>query len=209
MMPVFLRGFLIGLSIAAPVGPIGLICIQRTLQQGRMAGFISGMGAATADAIYGIISAFGLTFLSGFLVTQQFWLRLVGGLFLCYLGIRTFSRKIIEETPQINLNRHLGSYLEIFFLTLTNPLTILSFSLIFTGLGLGKNPEDYHGALNLVLGVFSGSAFWWLILSQGVGYFRKSITTTWQLHLNRVAGGVILLLGILAFVGLLIPELAG
>ena len=89
-MTNFLRGLIMGISIAAPVGPIGVLCIRRTLAQGKLAGFISGLGAATADAIYGIIAGFGITFISGFLIAQARWLSLVGGLFLCFLGIRTF-----------------------------------------------------------------------------------------------------------------------
>ena len=90
---VFLRAFLIGISIAAPVGPIGVLCIRRTLSNGKLAGFLSGMGAATADMVYGAIAAFGLTFITNLLVENAFWLKLVGGLFLLYLGIKTFLEK--------------------------------------------------------------------------------------------------------------------
>jgi len=199
-MEIYLRGFIIGFSIAAPVGPIGLICVQRTLLQGRISGFISGMGAATADAVYGIIAGFGLTFLSGFLVSQQFWFRLLGGFFLCYLGIRTIISNPSNMDFQENQNGLLKNYLTTFFLTLTNPLTILSFAGIFAGLGLTRHQGNYNQALVLVLGVFSGSASWWLILSLGVGHFKQLTSPKWMTRINWLAGSVIILFGILAFV---------
>jgi threonine/homoserine/homoserine lactone efflux protein len=197
-MPVFLRGLLIGISIAAPVGPIGVLCIRRTLAEGRLSGLVSGLGAASADAIYGIIAGFGLTFISGFLVAQQTWLRLLGGLFLCYLGIRTFLSPPPEDPEKVQNQGLLGNYLSIFFLTLTNPMTILSFAAIFAGLGLAERAEGYISAGLMVLGVFSGSATWWLVLSLGVGFFRERVTPQWMSRINRFSGLIIIIFGILA-----------
>jgi len=205
MMNIYLRGFIIGLSIAAPVGPIGLLCIQRTLSHGRISGFVSGIGAATADAIYGVIAGFGLTFLSGFLVAQQFGLRLVGGFFMCFLGIRTAIKRPSLISDQGDSKGLPGNYLTAFILTLTNPMTIFSFAGIFAALGLTQNQGDPSSAMILVLGVFSGSATWWLILSQGVGYFRSKISLQWMLRINLLAGSVILIFGILALISVLIP----
>ena len=201
-MPVFLRGLLIGISIAAPVGPIGVLCIRRTLAEGRLSGFVSGMGAASADAIYGIIAGFGLTFISGFLVAQQDWLRLFGGIFLCFLGIRTFLSTPSDDAVQAKSRGLLGNYFSIFFLTLTNPMTILSFAAIFAGLGLAASPGDYLSASLLVLGVFSGSALWWLLLSFGVSLFRERVTSQWMLWINRFSGGIVLAFGIFALASL-------
>jgi len=197
-MPIFLRGLLIGISIAAPVGPIGVLCIRRTLAEGRFSGLVSGLGAASADAIYGIIAGFGLTFISGFLVAQQTWLRLLGGLFLCYLGIRTFLSLPPEETDKIQNKGLLGNYFSIFLLTLTNPMTILSFAAIFAGLGLAEKAEGYISASLMVLGVFSGSATWWLALSLGVGLFRGQVTPQWMRWINHFSGLVIITFGIIA-----------
>ena len=199
-MPVFLRGLLIGISIAAPVGPIGVLCIRRTLAEGRLSGFISGMGAASADAIYGIIAGFGLTFISGFLAAQQNWLSLFGGIFLCLLGIRTFLSTPSKETIQTESRGLLRNYLSIFILTLTNPMTILSFAAIFAGLGLADSPGDYISATMLVLGVFSGSALWWLLLSFGVSLFRERVTPQWMLWINRVSGLIVFAFGVLALI---------
>lgn len=203
-MPFFLRGLAIGFSIAAPVGPIGVLCIRRTLAEGRAFGFISGLGAATADAVYGAIAGFGLTFLSGFLVREQGWLRLVGGLFLVYLGIRTFiARPTTSAGSGVSPTGGTAlwaAYATTFALTLTNPMTILSFAAIFAGLGVAT--RDYASAGLLVTGVFAGSALWWLILSSAAGALRGRLRPESLRWVNRGAGAVITAFGLLALVSL-------
>src|SRR3990170_1865269 len=130
-IPFLLKGVLLGFSIAAPVGPIGVLCIRRTLAQGRLSGFVSGLGAATADAVYGIVAAFGVTFVSNLLIQQAPWLRLFGGLFLCFLGVRTLLAKPSEKACPERGKGLIDDYGSTFLLTLTNPLTILSFAGIF------------------------------------------------------------------------------
>ncbi len=200
-MLIFLRGLLIGFSIAAPVGPIGVLCIRRTLAESRLAGLISGLGAASADAIYGAVAGFGLTFLSTFLVAQQNWLRLVGGIFLLALGVRTFLTAPSQQAASSQSTSLLGNYISTFVLTLTNPLTILSFTAIFAGLGLADQGGDYQAAALLVAGVFSGSAAWWLFLSLGVGLFRQRITPGWLIWINRASGVIVCLFGLAALFG--------
>ncbi len=197
-MHIYLRGLLIGISIAAPVGPIGVLCIRRTLAEGRLSGLVSGLGAATADAVYGMIAGFGLTFISVFLVAQQNWLSFFGGIFLCYLGIRTFLSHPPQDAAQAESQGLLRNYLSIFFLTLTNPMTILSFAAIFAGVGLADSTRDYASAVWLVLGVFCGSALWWLILGFGVSLFRERVTPQWMLWINRVSGIIVFAFGVLA-----------
>jgi threonine/homoserine/homoserine lactone efflux protein len=193
-----LRGLAIGFSIAAPVGPIGVLCIRRTLAAGRASGLVSGLGAATADAIYGCIAGFGLTFISNFLVSQQVWLRLIGGVFLCYLGLKTLLAKPAEQAALAKGNGLVGSYASTFFLTLTNPMTIISFAAIFAGLGLASTSEKYVSAGVLVLGVFIGSALWWLILSGGVGVFRDKFNPQGLQWVNRISGAIITGFGLFA-----------
>ncbi len=147
-----LKGLLIGFSIAAPVGPVGILCVRRTLARGLGAGVISGVGAATADALYGCVTGFGLTYVSGFLVGEQYWLRGLGGLFLLYLGVITFRATPAEGAAQAGGGGLAGAYASTFFLTVTNPLTILSFGAIFAGLGMAG--RGYSSALLLVSGVF-------------------------------------------------------
>ncbi|MBL7063639.1 MAG: LysE family transporter [Anaerolineae bacterium] len=196
------RGLVVGLSIAAPVGPIGVLCIRRTLAEGRVCGLVSGLGAATADAIYGCIAGFGLTFISSILVNQQGWIRFAGGVFLCYLGLRTFLARPAEQTASARGSGLIGAYASAFLLTLTNPITILSFAAIFAGLGLANTSGDYVSAGILVLGVFSGSALWWLVLSGGVGMFRAKFTPDRLRWVNRISGAIITTFGLLALLSL-------
>ncbi len=196
----FLRGLVIGFSIAAPVGPIGVLCIRRTLAGGRLHGLASGLGAATADASYGAVAGFGLTAVSGLLVEQQGWLRLIGGLFLCALGIRTILARPASEAASASRNGLLGAYLSTFALTLTNPLTILSFVAIFAGLGIAETGADYGAALTLVAGVFVGSAAWWLLLSGGVSLLRERFTPRRMRWVNRLSGAVLIAFGLAALV---------
>ncbi|MCP4351684.1 MAG: LysE family transporter [Desulfobacterales bacterium] len=195
---IFLKGFIIGISIAAPVGPIGVLCIQRTLSGGNIHGLVSGLGAATADAIYGFIAAFGLTFISNFIVEQQTWFRIIGGLFLCYLGIRAFMSKPSEQAASVNKYSNFGAYGTTFLLTLTNPMTILSFAAIFAGLGIISKTVHYFSASLLVIGVFMGSALWWFILSGSASLFRSKLTSARLAWLNRISGIIILTFGLFA-----------
>jgi len=202
-LALLLRGIVIGFSIAAPVGPIGVLCIRRTLAEGRAAGLVSGLGAATADVVYGCIAAFGLTFVSTFLVQQQDWLRLIGGGFLIYLGIRTFLATPATEPAASRGHGLAGAYVSTFILTLTNPVTILAFVAIFAGLGLGNSGGDFVSAATLVCGVFIGSAGWWLLLSGGVATFRERFGSGVLQWVNWISGVVLAGFGIAALVGLM------
>ena len=189
------KGIIIGFSIAAPVGPIGVLCIRRCLADGPAIGLATGLGAAIADAAYGCIAGFGLTAISNFLVGQRLWLGFLGGLFLCYLGIRTFISRPAEQVAEVRSGGLLSAYLSTLFLTFTNPMTILSFVAVFAGFGLGASP-DYLNASALVTGVFVGSALWWLVLSSGVAVFRPAVSFGWMRFLNRVSGSIILAFGL-------------
>ncbi len=199
-----LSGLVIGFSIAAPVGPIGVLCIRRTLADGRLHGLISGLGAATADAVYGCIAAFGLAFISDLLVQQQMWLRIVGGGFLCFLGIRTILAKPSEKKSDSKKLGLAGAYGSTFLLTITNPLTIISFAAVFASLGVGSVSDDYSSAGLLVLAVFLGSAVWWLILSGSVSFLRAKVTPSTLVWINRVSGAIILGFGVVAIVSVLL-----
>ena len=195
-MPLFVRGLLIGFAIAAPVGAIGVLCIRRTLAHGRVIGLATGLGAATADALYGAVAAFGLTAVTAFLASQAEWLRLAGGAILLVLGWRTFRAEPAECTAQ-DETRVWPAYASTFVLTLTNPSTIISFAAVFAGLGLAGAGRG-QGAGWLVLGVFCGSAAWWLLLSGVVGLMRERVGARTMLWVNRVSGVVIAGLGVVA-----------
>lgn len=197
-LTIFLKGLLIGFSIAAPVGPIGALCIRRSIAEGRLSGFISGLGAASADALYGLIAALGLTWLSGFLVDQQMWIRLLGGLFLCYLAVATFRSRTSSSTESQRSPNSLAAFVSTFFLTLTNPLTILSFTAIFAGLGLSTIAGDYLSGGVMVAGVFLGSTLWWMLLSGAAGLLGPRLGTDGLVWVNRLSGLVIGVFGLAA-----------
>lgn len=194
---------LIGFSIAAPVGPIGVLCIRRTLTGCRLVGFVSGLGAATADAMYGFIAAFGLTAISAFLVDQQTALRMGGGAFLLYLGARTLRSTPATAAARATARSLWGAYASTVALTITNPTTILSFVAIFAGLGIAEQEHDYVGSALVVLGVFLGSALWWLILSGATGLMRARLDGGRLVWVNRVSGVIILAFGVLALLSVL------
>jgi threonine/homoserine/homoserine lactone efflux protein len=199
---LFLNGAVIGLSIAAPVGPIGVLVIRRTLAEGRLTGFVTGLGAATADAIYGAIGALGLALVASALSGASIWLRLLGGLFLCYLGLRTFRAPPSDRAAATSGADRARAYAATLLLTLTNPATILSFAAIFAGLGVGSARGDLSAALVLVAGVFCGSALWWLLLSGGVSLARAKLTPRELSWVNRVSGAIIAGFGVAALLSL-------
>ena len=197
-----MRGLIIGFSIAATVGPMCILCINRTLHKGQLYGLVSGLGIATADAVYGSIAGFGLTVITSFLVSQQMWIHLIGGLFLVYLGIKTTFTRPAERAAAAKADDFVGAYISTFLLTLTNPLTILSFAAIFAGIGVGGASKSYLSAPLVVCGVFLGSVTWWCILTSGISLLRKRFTARWLLWINRISGVIILLFGILALLSL-------
>lgn len=194
------RGVVIGLSVAAPVGPMSVLCIRRTLSSGRLLGLVSGLGVALADAAYGGIAAFGLTSVSNLLVEHQNVIRLIGGVFLIWLGFRT----MISAAADLNAARSDGrrgrmvAMGSTFGLTLTNPLTILSFAAIFAGFGFANERRGGGSAALLVAGVFSGSMLWWVIVTSAVVLLRGWLTTRRLTWVNRVSGAVILAFGVIA-----------
>jgi threonine/homoserine/homoserine lactone efflux protein len=198
----FLKGIFIGFAMAIPIGPIGIMCIRKTLTEGRLRGLIIGLGAATADLLYGCVAAFGITMISNTLVSQRIWIRLVGGALLLFLGVRTFRARPTDPKFKIHSSGMLGSYLYTVFLTLTNPLTIFAFIAVFAALGLGNGLNSFSASA-LVAGVFIGSCLWFLLLSSGVTFFRKKLDLIGLRWVNRIAGVLIIISGIIAIVSLL------
>jgi threonine/homoserine/homoserine lactone efflux protein len=195
---LLLKGIVIGFALALPIGPIGILCIRKTAAEGHLSGMIVGFGAATADALYGFIAAFGLTVISDALITRQMWIRLIGGAFLCYLGIKTYLAKPSENSHPVNGKGFLGSYVSTFFLTLTNPLSIIAFLGVFAGFGLRNGDLSIGSAATLIAGVFMGSALWFFLLSYGITIFRKKINATGLGWVNRISGALIILFGLIA-----------
>ena len=186
-MTFFAKGLLFGFLLAATVGPMWVLCFRRTVAQGALAGFVSGMGIAVADGLYGAVAAFGLTAISGYLLGQRFWIGLIGGFFLVYLGIKCLTTKPEQIQESNQDRRNLGqAFFSTLGLTLANPPTILAFAAIFAGLGLVT--DDYGTAALVVLGVFLGSASWWLVLAAGAGWLRGRIGPALFRAINIVSG---------------------
>lgn len=194
---LFLKGFIIGFAIAAPVGPIGVLCIQRSLHDGFKIGLMTGLGAAVADGTYGLIAGFGLTALSSFLISQQFMIQIIGGLFLIYLGIKLFITKPCDQSIDNGDRSSWHALGTTYLLTIANPATILSFVAVFAGLGLGTTHPDVLHALMLVIGITVGSAIWWLFLSGFVAMIlHHRLNASMMQWINRLSGIIILSFGV-------------
>lgn len=192
-------GMAIGIAVAAPIGPVNLIVIRRALRLGRLVGFLSGMGAATGDAVFAAIAAFGLTAAIDFVLRYELVIQFFGGCFLIGLGLRTFfAHPHLEwESSDTQYGALARTFASTFALTITNPATMLGFLAIFGGIaGLSGPDEGYGHAAVLVLSVFLGSALWWLGLSQLIGLFRHRMNDRLLEILNRVSGGLIATFGI-------------
>jgi putative LysE/RhtB family amino acid efflux pump len=189
-----LTGALIGLSVAAPVGPMSLLTMRRTIERGFRAGLASGLGIAAADATYGAIAAFGLTSLSNILIDHQRVIRVAGGTALLYIGWRILrsARRPVEPRAETEAQSDLGRVIgTMYALTLSNPTTILSFAAIFGGLGLSLGSSHADSAL-LVASVFAGSMLWWLFLCGALTKLRTRLTPAWIARIDLLSGGVIL-----------------
>lgn len=197
----FFEGLIIGFLIAVPVGPIAVLCIHRTLARGKLAGIVSGLGAATADAAYGAVAAFGLTYISDFMIAQEIWFRLIGAVFLCCLGVKTYLTRTAEEAGQNSRLSHAGNYWSTLLLTLMNPMTILAFGAVFAGLGI-SNKAGYS-VIPLIVGVFTGSSLWWLILCGITNLFGEKIGQSNLVWLNKISGIVITSCGLFILLSLI------
>ena len=196
-MQTLLQGLIIGFCIAAPVGPINLLCLRRSLVDGRRVGFISGLGAAAADSVYGAIAALGLTAITDFLILHRPWLQLFGGIFMCGLGLEMMWKRPVrrETNAPLHVSRMRDAFVSTFLLTLPNPMTIIAFTGVFAGLGLGWQTDGALGTLELIGGVFLGSSMWWLVLTLLAGTFGRHIDDGTLRWINFGAGLIIAAFG--------------
>jgi threonine/homoserine/homoserine lactone efflux protein len=196
LLVFFLKGIVVGIIIAVPVGPVGIMCIRRTVFEGKLAGFVSGLGAATADAVFGIIAGFSLTVVSDWLLDYQQLLRIAGACLLLAVGGHSL---LAGQPPKLGSARNPESlswyYASTFAVTLTNPITILAFLAIFAAVGLTGAEATLGRAAILVLGVWIGSLLWWLTLSFGVGSFFRSFEPRHLAWINRGSGAILVLSG--------------
>jgi threonine/homoserine/homoserine lactone efflux protein len=206
---LFVQGFVIGCALAAPVGPIALVCIQRTLAGGRLHGIISGLGVATADTFYAAVTAFGLTLVSGFLLSYQSFFRLSGGIVLVYIGYRIFRSRAPIIPAHHDHETYAKDYGSMVALTLTNLLTMLYFTIFFSGMGVVIGTGSWVPPAVFVAGVFAGEAAWWTILCSALGSVRTRITAERLTIINRIAGLIIAGLGVAMVVSVLVTAGSG
>lgn len=193
-----IQGVSVGFMASVPLGPIGVLCIQRTLSRGRMSGFASGLGAASSDLIYAIVAGFSVSMVMEFVKSQEQMLTLLGALVLVGLGLKIFFSNPIKQmrNQRVTPRRSSGlwqDYISTFLLTIANPLAIFLFVAGFSLVGGG---DGIIGRVALLCGVFVGAAAWWFILTMLVGLFRKKLTLKRLYYLNKIAGAVIIILAI-------------
>jgi threonine/homoserine/homoserine lactone efflux protein len=199
-----LKGIAIGFALAAPVGPLGVICIRRTLAHGSKRGLLVGLSAAVADILYGIVAAFGVTLISDFIYHQQQWIRLVGGFFLIILGYHILRSHPLTETETNGTNGHIRAFFSTFLLALTNPMTVFTFAAVFASVGLKEITSNHIYGLFLVAGIFLGTMGWFTLLTTLVHFFKEKINTDGISLVNKIAGSVLILFGIIALCSSLI-----
>jgi threonine/homoserine/homoserine lactone efflux protein len=202
---ILIQGIILGFSASVPLGPMGLICIQKTLNRGRLAGLVSGAGAAAADTFYAIIAAFGISFITDFIQKEQFILRIIGSIILVLLGYKIFiTNPAIQIRKQSRKkNSLIGDFVSIFFLTLSNPITVFFFGAVFASTGILKGENSFIELLEVVLGVFTGAMLWWFILTTVINVFRSKFRLKRLWWINKITGAVIVIFGVSAIIGTL------
>lgn len=194
---LFTKAAIVGFLLSVPLGPVNLLCIRRSVLKGRAAGFISGLGAATCDAFFAYVTAFGISFITSFFEREEVWLRLGGGILLCYLGVRSYLFKPKEKIAAPDGKGLFSAYASTFLLTLTNPLTIIAFAAAFAGFGVvGPDGVDFPAAV-LVTGVFTGATVWWFILSGILSFFHRKLNSQGLMWINKCSGALIVVFGIM------------
>jgi len=200
-MNLFVKGLIVGFCLAAPVGPIAAICVQRTISKRWISGVVSGLGAAVADALYGAVAAFGATIVSEFLINERQWLQRIGGVILILLGLRLLLwTKIEERRPNAQNGGLVGDFVSTLVLTLTNPMTFVAFAAIFATMGIGAVRGRPILTVELVGGVFLGSALWWMILCGGAYLVRHHFDIRKLAIINRATGVFVIAVGLVYMV---------
>jgi threonine/homoserine/homoserine lactone efflux protein len=200
------KGLLVGLLASMPLGPIGILCVQRTLSKGRLSGFVSGMGAATSDTIFAIIAGLGLSFVINFLESKQFFFKIIGGGLIIFLGCKIFFTHPVHEMrkQRAKKNKLIEDYLSVFLLTITNPMYILIFVAMFAGFDLVNDKTNFWNVFVAFSAVFVGASFWWFTLTTIVSRFRNSFRLKRLWWINKITGALIVICGLLAILTLIV-----
>ena len=198
-----LKGIIVGISVSAPLGPLGILCIQRTMNKGFLYGFVSGLGAVFADILYASVAGFGISIIADFLKAHEFAIRVVGGIFILVVGVMIFRSNPVKQIRQQNAQKkgYVSDFVSSFFITVTNPLTIIVFGAVFAGLGLDQS-STFGMIMYTLSGIFTGAILWWFSLNIGVNIFRKRIRLRNLYWINKVSGVLVAAFGIAIFVSI-------
>lgn len=202
---LFFKGIIMGLLVSAPLGPVGVVCIQRTINRGVKSGFISGIGAAAADTVYAIIAVLGLGFVINFIKEEKYWIQLVGAIIIILFAIKIFyTNPAVEVRNKRNKkSKPFEEFVSIFFVTLSNPAVFFAFIAFFAWFNVvSEENTNYFSALLLVAGIFAGALSWWYILSALISKFRKRIRLKNIWWLNKIMGIIVFICGVFALVEL-------
>lgn len=201
---IILKGIIIGLLVSIPLGPVGILCIQRTLNKGRLAGLISGLGAAAADTIFAVIAGFGLTIIINFIEEKQIYFQIIGGLFVLYIGLKIFYTNPVKQMKLQRMNRSQLSqdFVSVFLLTLSNPMAIFLFLAIMAAIKVASDRLTFIEISMLSAGIAAGAILWWFLLSTLANRFRKKIRLRSIWWMNKITGSVVFLFGLLVLISL-------
>ncbi len=194
-LTLLIKGMLIGFLVSIPLGPIGVLVIQRTVNKSRVAGLLSGMGAALSDTLYAVIAGFSLTFVIDFIRANEIFFQAIGALVVLALGIHIFFKNPVTDLRRNRLrgNTHFKDIVSSFLVTFSNPLTVFVFLAVFTSSGVAISLEQPYHSFFVILGIFSGASVWWFSLSGIVSLFRHKINLRILWWINKTAGVLIVL----------------
>jgi threonine/homoserine/homoserine lactone efflux protein len=201
---LMIKGIITGLLVSVPLGPIGILVIQRTLNKGRMSGFVSGLGATAADTIFALIAGLGLSIIINFIRDRQVFFQIAGGLFVIYIGLRIFYTNPVKTLKLQRMNKTMLSqdFVSVFLLTISNPMAIFIFLAIMAAINIGGDQLNFFELSVLLAGVFTGAAVWWFILSSIANRFRKRIRLRSIWWMNKITGTVVFIFGIAVLVSI-------
>jgi threonine/homoserine/homoserine lactone efflux protein len=207
---LFWKGIIIGISASIPMGPVGVLCVNKTLNKGRISGFVTGSGAALADALYAIIAGFGISFIIDFVVDYQNLVKVLGGMLVFYFGYKLFTTnpaKQLRKQMKTKGRGLWGDFLTSFALTISNPVGLFVFGIVFAGFGLLAGDASLGAVLVLIFGVISGAILWWFTLSTLVSIFRNKFRLRRLLYVNKVSGVIVMVFGLFIFVTIFLPRI--
>lgn len=205
---ILILGIIIGILASIPLGPIGVLCVQRTLSRGHKSGFVSGAGAALSDLIYATLAVFGLSFIVSFVEEKILYIQIIGVIILVFMGLRIYFTNPAVQLRKQNSQKTklLQDFLSTFMFTIANPLVIFFFVTLFAAFGVAEYTTNLFAQIILVFGVYVGACAWWFTLTSIVNLFRSKINLRRLWLINRIAGATIILLGVVAFVVWFIKE---